>query len=100
MTDERTSLQQLIEQNSSLFWWVPKGKKQNLTLDSVVEAVLNFGTSTSIKQLFHEFWLSRIASIFYKQISKERNNYLPQTIHYFSMYFKKYVEKCSEACAN
>ena len=34
--------QTLINENSHLFWWVPEDKKKNLSLDSLVEAILNY----------------------------------------------------------
>jgi len=86
---DTSKLQQLIQQNSYLFWWVPDDKKPNLSLDSLVEAILNYGNSASVKLLFEACGVSEIADIFYKQISKPRNNYLPITIHYFRLYFQK-----------
>ena len=83
--------QELIKQNSFLFWWVPEDKKQSLSLDSVVEAILNYGNSGSVKQLFDAYGIQKVSEIFYRQISGQRTNYLPQTIHYFTLYFQKYA---------
>jgi len=92
MTNPDTNkLQQLNQQNSHLFWWVPEDKKPNLSLESLVEAILNYGNSASVKQLFEACGVSEIADVFYKQISKPRNNYLPITIHYFRLYFQKHA---------
>jgi len=92
MTDNETlALQQLILDNSSLFWWVPEDKKKNLSLVSLVEAILNYGNSNSVKQLFEICGIQKVSEIFFSHINGQRTNYLPQTIHYFSLYFKKYA---------
>ena len=94
-TDKRTidtiKFKDIIDDNAYLFWWVPANKKYSLPLESVVEAVLNYGNSNSIRKLFDLCSIQTVAEIFFDQISKQRNNYLKQTKHYFTLYFKKYA---------
>ena len=90
--NDTNNIQQLIKENSALFWWVPEDKKEKLPLDSLVEAVLNYGNVKSVKNLFELYGMQKVSEIFFKQINKPRTNYLPQTIYYFSLYFKKHVQ--------
>jgi hypothetical protein len=89
--EENENIQELIKENSHLFWWVPQEKKKDLSLDSLVEAILNYGDSKSVKKLFDTVGIKTVAEIFYKQINRKRTNYFKQTIHYFSLYFQKYA---------
>jgi len=84
-------IQELISENAHLFWWVPAEKKQNLSLDSLVEAILNYGDSKSVKKLFDTVGLKKVSEIFFEQTNRQRINYFPQTKHYFNLYFNKYV---------
>jgi len=85
-------IQELIQENSHLFWWVPEDKKQNLSLDSLVEAILNFGDSKSVKKLFDTVGISTVADIFKKNTeNRTRINYFPDVVNYFNLYFEKYA---------
>jgi hypothetical protein len=66
---ENENIQELIQENSHLFWWVPQDKKKDLSLDSLVEAILNYGDSKSVKKLFDTVGIKTVADIFYKQIN-------------------------------
>lgn len=85
-------IQELIKENTHLFWWVPEDKKQNLSLDSIVEAILNFGNSKSVKKLFDTVGITTVANIFKKNTeNRTRINYYPDVVNYFNLYFEKYA---------
>lgn len=88
-------IQSLISQNSHLFWWVPDHKKEKLSIESLIEAILNNGSARSVKQLFETVGIHHVAAIFRKQISGSRNNYQPPVKHYFTLYFDRYVPEHS-----
>jgi len=85
------NFESLINANSHLFWWVPESRKKDIPLESLVEAVLNYGDAEGVKGLFEVYGVKKISEIFYRQITKERSNYLPQVKHYFSLYFSRHV---------
>jgi len=90
-------IQNLIQENANLFWWVPSDKKNDLSLDALVEAILNYGDSDSVKALFAVVSIDKVADIFKKNTkNKTRNNYFPEVINYFDLYFKKYVPSYSK----
>ncbi len=88
-------IQNLIKQNSYLFWWVPDHKKEQLTCESMVEAILNYGNTKSVKQLFETVGIIKVADIFRQQTSKPRNNYQRPVKHYFTLYFDKHAPQHS-----
>ncbi|MDD3741065.1 MAG: hypothetical protein PHH30_07465 [Bacteroidales bacterium] len=92
---DKDKLQELIIENSILFWWVPESKKKDLKLESLVEAILNYGTISSVRQLFDVAGIDMVAKIFFSQTKSKRTNYLPQTKHYFTLYFNKYAKSGS-----
>lgn len=90
-------IQELICENSNLFWWVPEDKKKNLSLDSLVEAILNYGNEESVKKLFLIIGEETVAEIFKKNTkNKMRINYFPEVLNYFHLYFTKYVQGYSK----
>jgi len=80
-----------IRENSSLFWYTPEDKKEEISHEFLVETILNFGDEKSVKKLFDLLGLEYVAEIFHKQTNRQRVNYFPQVVNYFSLYFDKHV---------
>jgi hypothetical protein len=75
----------LVEPRSHLWWWV--STPENLSLESVVEGILAFGTMEDVKELLSLVGKDRVKAIFLRQISRRRHNYRPQTVNFFSKVF-------------
>lgn len=70
-----------------LFWGI---KRPELTsASSQVENILNYGNFDDVQYIIKSFGIKKVSSIFYRQIKKKRNNYRPEIINYFKLYFKK-----------
>jgi hypothetical protein len=82
----------LIQRNRHLFWYVPEEEKQNISLEALVEAILNYGDLDAVSLLFNQVGITVVASIFFKQINQERVNYFPQVINFFTLYFNRYAQ--------
>ena len=79
----------------ALFWWVPEDQKDGLSLEAVVEAVLNYGNEKTVAHLLEAVGIERVAGIFYSQTSgaRRRVNYHPRTVHFFSEYFRRNAQR-------
>ena len=80
-----------IKENSALFWYTPEEDKEHISIEFLVETILNYGDEKSVKKLFDLVGIKKVAEIFYKQTSGKRTNYFPQTEHYFKLYFKRHA---------
>jgi len=80
-----------IKEHSYLFWWVKESEKENINLNGVVEAVLNYGDKQCIKKIFELIGIRKVAEIFYQDTNRERVNYYPEVVNFFNLYFKKNV---------
>ena len=67
-------------------WWDVADKRM-LSLESVVEGILTKGDLEDVRQLLDTIGIQKVREIFEQQIRKERCNYRPPTINYFSLYF-------------
>lgn len=79
-----------IKKRPYLIWHVKDYK--HLSMESIVENVINFGDFDDIKKLFFILGINKAASIFYKQLRRKRINYDPKIANYFKAYFKKYAK--------
>ena len=83
----------LVKKNSELWWWVAEDAKVNLSEESVVEAVLNYGDEKVVKTLLDILGTDRVAKIFFIQSNKPRSNYFPLIKHFFTLYFHRHASK-------
>lgn len=83
-----------IREQSNLFWYMPEDKKKEISLEFLVETILNYGTLTAVIQLFHLLGIKKVAEIFFNSLNisdRRRGNYHELTINYFTLVFRKYA---------
>lgn len=90
MTNQQlVSAQNLIRQNPSLVWYT-KSYGQ-LQIESIAEAVFNYGTWREFLQLKEILGVQNLAQTFIKLDNMPRNNLLPIYRNYFRHYFQHYA---------
>ena len=88
---DRKKLKALIRENSGLFWWIKPEERENIELPFLVESVLSYGDEESVRELFQIVGTKTVAEIFRRQISGNRPNYHPRTMHFFKLYFDRHA---------
>ena len=83
-----------IRQHSTLFWYIPEDKKEDMNPEVLVEFILNYGDMDAVKGLFSLYGVNRVAEIFFNSINlseRRKGNYNELTLNYFTILFNKYV---------
>lgn len=83
-----------ILENSSLFWYTPQDKKEDISHELLVETILNYGSLPAVKKLFKIMGIKKVAEVFYYSIGlseRRRGNYHELTINYFTLLFQRYA---------
>jgi len=83
LTDDQYN--SLVAPREYLWWDV--ADKRRLSLESVVEGILTKGVLEDVRELLAVTGIPEVRRIFEQQIRKERCNYRPPTIKFFSLYF-------------
>jgi hypothetical protein len=83
--------EELIEKNSSIFWYFDKSKLSEMSDAVLVEFILNYGDLEAVKELFSTLGKEKAAQIFAQSIKSKRDNYLPLVKNFFDLYFKRNV---------
>ena len=52
-----------IRKHSSLFWYIPEDKKEEISKDILVEFILNYASLEDVKELFGLMEIKRVAEI-------------------------------------
>lgn len=83
-----------IKKRKYLIWWVKDYDK--LGAESIVEATLNYGDWNDVQTLIKILGIKKVARIFREKSKLSpigRQNYRPEIIHYFNLYFNKYAQR-------
>lgn len=83
-----------ITKRRVLVWYVKEPSE--LSEESVIEAVLNYGNWDDFQELIKILGIKKVARIFRaksKPSKMGRQNYFPDVINYFNLYFKKYAPR-------
>lgn len=72
-----------INDHKIIFWSIPENTRGNISLNLLVETILQYGDIPDIKRLFDLLTVEKVAEIFSRQITRRRCNYKPSTINYF-----------------
>lgn len=87
-------IKQYIHQYSPLFWYIPEEKKEEISLELLVETILNYGDMTATRQLFDLLGIKEVARLFFDSVAtsnRRKGNYQELTINYFNLVFRKYA---------
>jgi hypothetical protein len=83
-------LKQLIRENSSLFWYIPDDKKEDISHELLVETILNYGNMDDLKQLIHIMGIKNLAKLFSELQGRKKLNFYPEIYNFISLIIKKY----------
>jgi len=87
-------IKQFIREHSSLFWYTPEDKKEEIGNEFLVETILNYGDFNAMIQLFNLLGIKKVSAIFFNSIglsNRRKGNYHELTINYFTLVFRKYA---------
>ncbi len=93
---DNDEIKKFIKKHSPLFWYIPENRKEGISLEVLVEFVLNNGDLNTVKELFNLLGIEKVAEIFYKTINispRRRGNYHELTLNYFDLVFKRYTQR-------
>lgn len=86
------TINDFIKRKPYLVWYVKD--LDNLSPESVVEHVLNYGDWNDVQEMIKILGIKRTSEIFQKESTPDkfgRQNYRPEIKNYFQLYFNKYA---------
>jgi len=83
-------IKQFIRKNSSLFWYIPDDKKEDISHELLVETILNYGDMNEVRDLIQIVGFEQLSKLFSGIQGRKKLNYYPEIYHFFSLLIKKY----------
>ena len=84
-------IKKYIREHASLFWYTPDDKKEDVSLDLLIETILNYGDLSSVSRLISLLGIKETARIFFSAAERRKLNYYPEIYNFFSLYFKRHA---------
>ena len=88
------TIHQFIKKRPYLVWYVKDLGKLNK--ESIVEHVLNYGDWDDVQEMIKILGMKKTAEIFRRKSTPSkvgRQNYRPEIIRYFNLYFNKHIRQ-------
>jgi hypothetical protein len=85
-----------IRKHSSLFWYIQEDKKEDISLDVLVEFILNYGDLNAVKEMLSIMGTKSVAETFFNSINlseRRKGNYHELTLNYFTILFSRYAHR-------
>ena len=82
-----------IRENSHLFWYTPKDKKEEISPEFLVETILNYGDLDAVKKLISLMGIQSVTKIFFDLQGRKKLNYFPEIYNYLNLIFQKYAQR-------
>ncbi|MBL7112398.1 MAG: hypothetical protein ISS19_10720 [Bacteroidales bacterium] len=80
-----------IREHSSLFWYTPEDKKEEISEEFLVETILNYASLDDILKLINLMGMERVSKVFFGAEGRKKLNYFPEIHHYFSLFFSRHA---------
>ncbi len=80
-----------IRQHSSLFWYTPEDKKEEISEELLLETILNYGTLDDSLRLFEMIGTGNALRILQSVEGRKKMNYFPEIYNFFTLYLNKNV---------
>jgi len=87
-------IKQYIREHSSLFWYIPEDKKEEISHEVLVETILNYGDKMAVIQLLRLMGINYVAEQFFNSINRSarrKGNFHEITVNYFTLFFRRYA---------
>lgn len=80
-----------IREHSNLFWYIPADKKEEISLELLVETIFNYGDLNDIRNLINIMGFNHLSVIFNNLHGRKKLNYYPEIYQFFSNLIQRYA---------
>lgn len=82
-------LRKFINLHSNLFWYTPEHKKEEISVDLLLETILNYGTLKDSLQLIKMIGTENALKILQRAKGRKKMNYYPEIYNFFTLYLRR-----------
>ncbi len=94
MTQQKTAIFSLIQENKHLFWYTSEKELDKIGNEFLVETIFNYGDMNAVRKLIETLGKKQTGDIFFGIINKSERraaNFSDIVRHFFTLLFKEYA---------
>ena len=88
-TAHSPQLKDFIHEHRDLFWYTPEGKKEEISLELLLETILNYGSLKDSLQLIKMIGTEKTLRILQGAKGRKKMNYYPEIYNFFTLYLRR-----------
>jgi len=88
-TTYNQEIKNFIKEHGQLFWYTPEEKKEQISLDLLLETILNYGSLKDSLQLIRMIGKEESLRILQRAKGRKKMNYYPEIYHFFTLYLNR-----------
>jgi len=82
-------IKNFIKDHSNLFWYTPEEKKEQISIELLLETILNYGSLRDSLLLINLIGNNNALEILNKAVGRKKMNYYPEIYNFFTLYLNK-----------
>ena len=92
-TTHNQEIKEFIKEHSNLFWYTPEEKKEDISLELLLETILNYGTLKDNLKLIEIIGANKTLQILRKAEGRKKMNYYPEIYNFFTLYLSRNAQR-------
>ena len=92
-TGRSQKIKNFINEHSSLFWYTPKDKKEEISEELLLETILNYGTLDDSLRLIKMIGTDNALRILQSTEGRKKMNYYPEIYNFFTLYLNRNAQR-------
>lgn len=88
-TTHNQEIKEFIKEHSHLFWYTPEEKKEQISLELLLETILNYGSLKDSLQLIKMIGTEKTLRILQRTEGRKKMNYYPEIYNFFTLYLSR-----------
>ena len=82
-------IESFIKEHRELFWYTPEEKKKEISLELLLETILNYGKLEDSLQLIKLIGKDKALHILQQANGRKKMNYYPEIYNFFKLYLSR-----------
>jgi len=82
-------IKNFIKDHSNLFWYTPEEKKEQISIELLLETILNYGSLRDSLLLINLIGNNNALEILNKAVGRKKMNYYPEIYNFFTLYLNR-----------
>lgn len=92
-TTHNQELKEFIKEHRKLFWYTPEVRKEEISLELLLETIVNYGSLKDSLHLINIIGTDKALKILQNASGRKKMNYYPELYNFFLLYLNRNAQR-------